>query len=606
MLRSIGSVTFLALFMVGCGGGGAGGTPPPPPPEVAALSYFISTIAEVGTAYGPWPPSVSGGSASAFAVTPALPAGLSLDPNTGVIGGTPQAAAPQGTYYISAQIAGSSATFDLPLTVEAPPSNMSYASPVRAVVGTALSPLVPTLSGTAVFYNVGPSLPAGLNFDSITGVVSGTPTSARVEATYNIVANNDLASTTSADLVLAVDPPPTGTPMTGFFRGATVIGLGYDSGAQTGVTDSNGQFAYESGHGIAFHVGGVVLGTASMAKPLLTPVDLVANGTGSSEPVLNRVRFLMMLDQDGDPRNGIQISSAVTAAAASWAPVDFNTTDLPAALGAVIQQARTADGGSHALPDAASAQAFLRAAYACAYSGDYQGTYTADATPGVHGAFDARVFPDGSMQVHAWAPPDHTDFSIASANAVNPSLDGSVAVITPGSNLTVKGRFSDPTFLAGTTYLAGEAGTFQAAGGAELGPTYVFFPAVLGTPGDPATAAFSRDDPLTMDGSGNVTGRIPFGYLTGVVSGADLTGTVNASVGSTWRSVICHLRCHRGRVEHDWRLRARCAVHRGRQCCRLVHGARLQSELSVGHEWNRAPFTNSPAWLGAWLQLGLG
>jgi hypothetical protein len=248
---------------------------------------------------------------------------------------------------------------------------------------------------------------------------------------------------------------------------------------------------------------------------------------------LNRVRFLMMLDRDGDPRNGIQISAAVTAAAASWAPVDFNTTDLPAALGAVIQQARTADGGSHALPDAPSAQAFLRAAYACAYSGDYQGTYAADATPGVHGAFDARVFPDSSMQVHAWSPPDQTDFPIASGNAVNPSLDGTVAVTTPGSNFTVIGRFSDPTFLAGTTDLAGEAGTFQAAGGAEFGPTYLFFPVVLGTPGDPATAAFSRDDPLTMDGSGNVTGSIPGGYLTGVVHGADFTGTVNASWGST-------------------------------------------------------------------------
>jgi len=35
MLRSIGSVTFLALFMVGCGGGGGTGgasSPPPPPP----------------------------------------------------------------------------------------------------------------------------------------------------------------------------------------------------------------------------------------------------------------------------------------------------------------------------------------------------------------------------------------------------------------------------------------------------------------------------------------------------------------------------------------------------------------------------------------------
>ena len=37
MLRSIGSVTFLALFMVGCGGGGGASSlpllrPPPPPP----------------------------------------------------------------------------------------------------------------------------------------------------------------------------------------------------------------------------------------------------------------------------------------------------------------------------------------------------------------------------------------------------------------------------------------------------------------------------------------------------------------------------------------------------------------------------------------------
>ena len=32
MLRSIGSVTFLALFMVGCGGGDSSSSPPPPPP----------------------------------------------------------------------------------------------------------------------------------------------------------------------------------------------------------------------------------------------------------------------------------------------------------------------------------------------------------------------------------------------------------------------------------------------------------------------------------------------------------------------------------------------------------------------------------------------
>ena len=543
MLRFLGTLTVVLLLVVGCGGGEAVQVPPqtpppppPPPPETAALSYGYQLYVEVGSAVGPGAPSVSGGSASAFAVTPALPAGLSLDPTTGVLGGIPQAVAAQATYRISAQIAGSSATTDITLTVEAPPSNLSYTTPVRAAVGTALTPLVPSVSGTVSVYYISQPLPAGLQFDVNTGVVSGTPSSVRVAATYTILAVNDLSSSTSADLVLAVDPPPIGTPMPGVFRGATVIGLGYDSGAQTGVTDRSGQFTYESGRGIAFHVGGVILGAAPLAKPLLTPVDLVANGTGSSEPVLNRARFLMMLDQDGDPRNGIQISAAVTAAAASWAPVDFDTSDLPAALGAVAQQARTADGGSHALPDAATAQAFLRAAFDCAYSGQYSGGYAADATPGVHGWLSANVFPDGSMQVIASGAPGLTSFSIASAEAVNPSLDGTVAVTAPGSNLTVKGGFSDPNFLTGT-YLAGEAGTFQAAGGAEFGPTYLFFPVVLGTPGDPGTAAFSNSDPLSMDGSGLITGPVPGGYLTGAVSGTSFTGTVQA--GGCGRG--CHL-----------------------------------------------------------------
>jgi hypothetical protein len=135
--------------------------------------------------------------------------------------------------------------------------------------------------------------------------------------------------------------------------------------------------------------------------------------------------------------------------------------------------------------------------------------------------------------------PGLADFSIASADAVNPLLDGTVDVITPGSNVTVNGRFSGADFLSGT-YLAGEAGTFQAVGSAQSGPTYVFFPAVLGTPGDPATAAFSDSDPLAMDGSGNVTGPIPDGGLTGTVSGASFTGTVSEGYCSRGRCHFSH------------------------------------------------------------------
>ena len=47
MLRSIGSVAFLALLMVGCGGGDSGSTPPPPPP-----TYSIGGTVTGLTGYG--------------------------------------------------------------------------------------------------------------------------------------------------------------------------------------------------------------------------------------------------------------------------------------------------------------------------------------------------------------------------------------------------------------------------------------------------------------------------------------------------------------------------------------------------------------------------
>jgi hypothetical protein len=48
MLRSIGSLAFLALFMVGCGGGGDSGPPPPPPPPPPATYTVGGTVSGLG------------------------------------------------------------------------------------------------------------------------------------------------------------------------------------------------------------------------------------------------------------------------------------------------------------------------------------------------------------------------------------------------------------------------------------------------------------------------------------------------------------------------------------------------------------------------------
>jgi len=90
------------------------GTGPTPP---SGLSYTPSTTnAVVGTAIGNLVPSVTG-TVTNYSVSPTLPAGLSIDPNTGVISGTPSAAAPADTYTVTASNAGGSTTATVTISV---------------------------------------------------------------------------------------------------------------------------------------------------------------------------------------------------------------------------------------------------------------------------------------------------------------------------------------------------------------------------------------------------------------------------------------------------------------------------------------------------------
>jgi hypothetical protein len=505
MLRTCGPVIAVAVLMVACGGGGGEAMPAP-----SNLQYALGT-GEVGSPYGPYPPSVSG-TVTGYSVSPALPAGLTLDPTSGVISGTPLAASSATTYTVTARngAGATTAALTFALLVPPPPTGLTYTSPVTGTVGAAFTPVVPTLGGHADAFTVSPPLPAGLTLDPVTGIVSGTPSRERVAVTYTITASN-ASGYIKSQFLLTVDPPPAGTAVSGVFRSDTVIGLGYVSGSHGGLTDKSGAFTYEQGQGITFTVGGVSIGGVPTAKTLVTPVDLVAQGTGASNHVLNVVRFLLMLDQDGNANNGIQISAAVTAAAASWAPVDFDTTDLPTTLGPLIHEASGADGVSHVLPDAATAQAHLRSAFYCMRSGSYDGTFGAGHLAGFgRGDFTTSVFPDGSMHSVAYASDTLPGFDVQTNDAVSPLLDGTFAQSAVSPSVDLQGSFADATYLSGTFVSPFTAlGNFQAVGNASVTATYKF----TGTP------------LVWMDDSNQVSG-IAGGYLTGTVSGNSFTGTV--------------------------------------------------------------------------------
>jgi hypothetical protein len=78
------------------------------------------------------------------------------------------------------------------------PSALSYATPQTYSVGTAITALTPTVTGTVTSYSVAPALPPGLALDATTGAISGTPTASTADAAYTVTATNAGGSTTFA------------------------------------------------------------------------------------------------------------------------------------------------------------------------------------------------------------------------------------------------------------------------------------------------------------------------------------------------------------------------------------------------------------------------
>ncbi len=180
----------------------------------SSLVYTAATAAYTkGVAIPPNAPSHGGGAVISYSVSPSLPAGLSLSTSTGVVSGTPTAITASATYTVTATNSGGSATATLSLAVtDLPPTNLVYSAPTASyTVGTTIAPNLATHDGGAVVsFNVFPSLPLGLSFNSTTGSVTGTPLASAATTVYTVTAANSGGNAT-ANLSLTVnDLPPTG------------------------------------------------------------------------------------------------------------------------------------------------------------------------------------------------------------------------------------------------------------------------------------------------------------------------------------------------------------------------------------------------------------
>jgi hypothetical protein len=208
-----GLLMLLVLLSAGCGGGGSSGDIPP----AGLTERDASVVYAEGQEIIPNTPSSSGGNITQYSVSPPLPAGLTLNPQTGAITGTPTSLSHATVYTVTGSNAAGSAVTRLQIEVKATvvaPDTLSYRdSSIIYVTDAAITPNTPIASGGEITqYSVSPALPAGLGLDPQTGIITGTPTTVTPPAVYTVTGSNS-ADSVDAQLEIEVQAqvmPPTG------------------------------------------------------------------------------------------------------------------------------------------------------------------------------------------------------------------------------------------------------------------------------------------------------------------------------------------------------------------------------------------------------------
>lgn len=161
-------------------------------------------------------PETQGGEITQYAVAPALPAGLTVDRQTGVISGTPVQATPQASYIVTGSNGAGSTEAQISIEVRAQqigPSNLQYTNPTPVYpVGQPIVPNLPQSSGgPATSFSISPTLPMGLSLNAITGVICGTPITVQEQTAYTVTAKNS-AGSTEASVLITIVPAGTWVP----------------------------------------------------------------------------------------------------------------------------------------------------------------------------------------------------------------------------------------------------------------------------------------------------------------------------------------------------------------------------------------------------------
>ncbi|CAB4908779.1 unannotated protein [freshwater metagenome] len=151
-----------------------------------------------------------------------LPTGIDFFTSTGVLSGTPSTTLASTPFTITATDGTRSATASINIAVTAPGAATLSLS-TASITGTVNTPITSTtvsttgFTGTIAYSISGGTLPAGINFSTITGVLSGTPSAAQGITSFTVTATDASNATASATIditVAAAAPAPANGPLT--------------------------------------------------------------------------------------------------------------------------------------------------------------------------------------------------------------------------------------------------------------------------------------------------------------------------------------------------------------------------------------------------------
>lgn len=136
-------------------------------------------------------PATTGGYGStSYAISPAVPGGMSFRTSDGRISGTPSTPQSVATYTVSASDSSGSVTTTFTITVSAAPPTLTGCNNINRKKGSTYSDggcAGSGGSGSGYSYGISAgTLPAGLSIASSTGVISGTPKTAQASANVTV------------------------------------------------------------------------------------------------------------------------------------------------------------------------------------------------------------------------------------------------------------------------------------------------------------------------------------------------------------------------------------------------------------------------------------